>query len=66
MLPPYNISAPLFYIADQPADRYESLIKMAAIWELPVLGTGSGEAFSVDLSQARDLIFTDRGHEEGY
>lgn len=60
MLPPYNFSAPLFYIADQPAERYEQMVKMTGIWQLPVLGTGTGQAFDVDLSRARDLIFQER------
>ena len=63
MSPPYNFTPPLFYIADQPADHYETVVKLTGVWELPVVGTGKGEAFPVDLSKARDIIFLDKGSE---
>lgn len=34
---------------------------MTAIWELPALGLGDGQAFNVDLSRARDLNFPESG-----
>jgi hypothetical protein len=68
MLEPFNFPNPLYYILDMHDGYFEKEgdgmgIKLAAVWELPVLNRGNGKAFNVNFDDARDLVFMKSEYE---
>lgn len=61
--PPFNFSQPLFYTVDGPDSRNEKgeiNYKLIGVFELPVLGKGSGKRMKVPLKRAmKEIIVVD-------
>jgi len=57
-MPPFNFTPPLFYIVDGWDSWVDGIdnFKMMSVWKLPVLQTGSGKKFQVDLEASMTNI----------